>query len=91
MLTHYRSCNSNLQGKPIKQDDGLQKLSKNHLDGVIGVGNKCDKKAEDHVDEERHKGVEVDSAEDPHQTALLIHVLEGGKHVVSVDQREQTL
>lgn len=56
------------------------------LDGVVGVGDDCDKKAEDHVDEERHKGVEVDPAKNPHQSALLLHVLEGGKHVVSVDQ-----
>lgn len=66
-------------------------LSGRHLDGVVGVGDDCDEEAEDHVDEERHKGVEVDSAEDPHHAALVHHVLEGGKHVVSVDQREQAL
>lgn len=69
----------------------MSKTSKHHLDGVIGVGDERDKKAKDHVDEERHKGVEVDPAEDPNQAALLLHVLEGGKHVVSVDQGEQTL
>lgn len=62
-----------------------------HLDGVVGVGDDCDEEAEDHVDEERHKAVEVDSAENPHEAALLLHVLEGGKHVVSVDQREEAL
>lgn len=61
------------------------------LDGVIGVSDDCDEKAEDHVDEERDKGIEVDSAEDPHQAALPLHVLEGGIHVISVDQGEQTL
>lgn len=61
------------------------------LDGVVGVGDDCDEKAEDHVDEERDKGVEVNSAENPHQAALLLHVLKGGIHVVSVDERKQTL
>lgn len=62
-----------------------------YLDGVIGVGDECDEKAEDHVDKEWHEGVEVDSAEHPHQAVLLLHVLKSGKHVVSIDQREQTL
>lgn len=62
-----------------------------HLDGVVGVGDDCDEKAEDHVDEERHKGVEVNPAEDPHHAVLVLHVLEGGKHVVSIDQGEQAL
>lgn len=62
-----------------------------NLDGVVGVSDDRDEKAEDHVDEERHKGIEVDSAEHPHQAALLLHVTEGGKHVVTVDQGEQTL
>lgn len=61
------------------------------LDGVIGVGDEGDEEAEDHVDEEGDEGVEVDPAEGPHQLALLLHVLEGGEHVVPVDQREQTL
>lgn len=64
---------------------------KYHLDGFVGVCDDCDEKAEDHVYEEGDKGVEIDSAVNPHQAALLLHVLEGGKHVVSVDQREQTL
>lgn len=62
-----------------------------HLDGAVGVGDDGDEKAEDHVDEERYEAVEVDPAEDPNQAALLLHVLEGGEHVVPVDQREQTL
>lgn len=69
----------------------ISKRSQHHLDGVIGVGNDGDEEAEDHVDEERHKSVEVDPAESPHQAALLLHVLKGGEHVISVDQREQTL
>lgn len=62
-----------------------------NLDGVIGISDKGDEEAEDHVDEERDEGVEVDSAEKPHQVTLLLHVLEGGIHVISVDQREQAL
>lgn len=62
-----------------------------HRDGAVGVGDECDKKAEDHVDEERYEAVEIDPAEDPNKAALLLHVLKGGKHVVPVDQREQTL
>lgn len=62
-----------------------------HLDGAVGVRDDGDEEAEDHVDEERYEAVEVDPAKDPNQAALLLHVLEGGEHVVSVDQREQTL
>lgn len=68
-----------------------QKVQVCHLDCVVCVGDDGDEEAEDHVYEERHKGVEVDSAEDPHQVVLLLHVLESGKHVVSVDQGEETL
>lgn len=62
-----------------------------HLDGGVGVGDDGDEKAEDHVDEERYEGVEVDPAEDPNKAALLVHVLEGGEHVVPVDEGEQAL
>lgn len=61
-----------------------------HLDGGVGVGDDRDEKAEDHVDKERYKGVEIDPAENPNQAALLLHVFEGGKHVIPVDQGEQT-
>ena len=78
----------------IIQDDGLQiykMRGKPHLDGVVGVGDDGDEEAEDHVDEERDKSIEVDPAEHPHHAALLLHVLKGGKHVIPVDQREETL
>lgn len=66
-------------------------VCRSHLDGGVGVGDDRDKKAEDHVDEERHKGVEIDPAENPNEAALLVHVLKGGKHVIPVDQGEQAL
>lgn len=56
------------------------------LDCVVCVGDYCDEETEDHVDEERHKGIEVNPAENPHQAALLLHVFKGWEHVVSVDQ-----
>lgn len=62
-----------------------------HLDGGVGVGDDGDEKAEDHVDEERYEGVEVDPAENPDKAALLGHVLKGGEHVVPVDEGEQAL
>lgn len=62
-----------------------------YLECVVCVCDDGDEQAEDHVNEERHEGIDVHSAENPHQAALLLHVLEGGEHVVSVDQREQTL
>ena len=80
------------EGKENNKDwcPQISKRSQRHLDGVVGVGDEGDEEAEDHVDEERNKGVEVDPAESPHQAALLLHVLKGGEHIVSVDQREQT-
>lgn len=62
-----------------------------YLDGLVGVGDQGDEEAEHHVDEERDEGVQVTTTEQPHQVALLLHVLKGGEHVVSVDQGEQTL
>lgn len=62
-----------------------------HLDGGVGVGDDGDEEAEDHVDEERYEGVEVDPAENPNKAALLVHVLKGGEHVVPVDEGEQAL
>lgn len=62
-----------------------------NLDGLIGIGDEGDEEAEHHVDEERDEGVEVESAEQPHHVALVSHVQEGGIHVISIDQREETL
>lgn len=66
-------------------------MSDIYLYGIVGVSDDCDEKAEDHVDKERDKGIEVNSAENPHQAAFLLHVFKGGKHVISIDQGEQTL
>lgn len=66
-------------------------LQVTNLDGLIGIGDESDEEAEHHVDEERDEGVEVDSAEQPHHVALVSHLQEGGEHVVSIDQWEETL
>lgn len=62
-----------------------------HLDGVVRVGDERDEQTEHHVDEQRHKRVEIQAAEEPHHVTLLLHVLEGGEHVVAVDEGKQTL
>lgn len=64
---------------------------KRHLDGLVGVGDEADEEAEHHVDEEGDEGVEVDAAEQPHHVRLVPHLLEGGVHVIAVDQREEAL
>lgn len=62
-----------------------------YLDGLVGIRDEGDEEAEHHVDEEWYKGVEVDTAEHPHQRRLFLKLGECGKHVVSVHQREETL
>lgn len=61
------------------------------LDGFIGVCYQRDEEAEHHVDEEGDEGVEVDSAEKPHNVGFTPQLQEGGVHVVPIDQREEAL
>lgn len=61
------------------------------LDGFIGASDEGDEEAEHHVDEETDEAVQVDLAEQPNQRTLLPHVCERHKHVVPIDEREQTL
>lgn len=62
-----------------------------YLDGLIGVCDQGYEEAEHHVDKERDKSVQVNTTEQPHQVTLLLHVLKGGEHVISVDQGKQAL
>ncbi len=52
-------------------------LSCTHLDGVIGVCDKGDEEAQDHESEERDEGVDIHSAEHPHQIILVSVLGEG--------------
>lgn len=62
-----------------------------YLYGVIGVGNECNKKAEDHVYKQTDEGVQIQPTEHPHQCALLLDLSKSCKHIITVDQRKQTL
>lgn len=62
-----------------------------YLNGFIGVCDQCDEQTEDHVDEQGHKSVQVETTVEPHHVALLLHVFEGREHVVTIDQGEQAL
>lgn len=68
--------------------EGKQKL---YLYGVIRVSNECNKKAEDHVYKQANEGVQIQPTEQPHQCALLLDLSKRCKHIIAVDQREQTL
>lgn len=60
-----------------------------YLNGVIRICNKCNKKAENHIYEKADEGIQVQTAEQPHQDALLLDLSKGGKHVITVDQGKQ--
>lgn len=60
-------------------------------DGVVGSGDERDEERQHHVDEERDEGVEIELTEHPHQRPALLQLREGGKHVVSINERKQTL
>lgn len=61
------------------------------LDGFVGVSDESDEQAEQHVDEKRDEGVEVESAEKPHHVAFVFHPQKGAEHVVPIYEREETL
>lgn len=71
-----------------KQRDSPDRETNPH--GVACVCDKRDEEAEDHVDEEQDEGVEVESAEEPHQVARSPYVLEGVEDI-STDDGEQAL
>lgn len=62
-----------------------------YFDVVICVCDESDEQTEHHIDEERHKRVEIEPTEEPHHTTLLLHHPKRVEHVVSVDKRKQTL
>ena len=62
------------------------------LDHLVRVHDDRDEEGEDHVDEEADETVKVDPAEHPNQDRLMHgDRVEGGEHVVPVDQAEQAL
>lgn len=62
-----------------------------NLDGLVGAGDQSNEEAEDHVDEEADKSIQVELAKEPHQVAVLLHCGKGHKHVVPIDEGEEAL
>lgn len=62
-----------------------------YLYGVIGISDKCNKEAEDHVYKQTNEGVQIEPTEQPHQHALLLDLSKRCKHIITIDQRKQTL
>lgn len=62
-----------------------------YLYGVVGVSDECNKKAEDHVYEQTNEGIQIQPTEQPHQRAFLLDLSKCCKHIITVDQRKQTL
>lgn len=62
-----------------------------YLDSLIRVGDEGDEERQHHVDEHWDEGVEVGSAEEPHQIVLVLQLGEGSEHVVAIQQGEQAL
>jgi len=62
-----------------------------YLDSLVSSGDERDKQRQHHVDEEGDEGVQVHLAEQPHQSAALLHLRERHKHVVPVDEGEEAL
>ncbi len=70
---------------------GFGSVGWTHGDGVVGSGDERDEERQHHVDEERDEGVEIELTEHPHQRPALLQLRERGKHVVSINERKQTL
>ena len=61
------------------------------LDNLVSVHNDGNEKGEDYVDEKTDETVEVDPAVDPDRESLLHRDgAESWKHIVSIDEGEQT-
>lgn len=61
-----------------------------YLDGLVCVCDEGDEETEHHVNEKRYERIEINSAEQPHHCVLLLKLGERWKHVIPVDQREET-
>lgn len=61
-----------------------------HMQCPVGVLNERDEDREDHVDEERHKDVEVDFGEDVNKYRRIGCQAICGKHVITIDEGEKT-
>lgn len=73
----------------IHRPDQIRWINR-YLDGLVGIRDEGDEERQHHVDEEGDEGVEVGPAEEPHQRVFVLQLSEGGEHVVTVQQREQT-
>lgn len=62
-----------------------------NLDCLVGIHDDGDEETQYHINEERNEAVEVDAGEPPHHRILPRGGGEGGKHVVSIDERVQAL
>lgn len=62
-----------------------------YLNGLIGSCDESDEQRQNHVDEEGDEAVQVNLAEQPHQSAALLHLRERHEHVVPVNEGEQAL
>lgn len=56
-----------------------------HLDELVGVCDDGDEKAEYHVGEDADKAVDVDPAEEPHQSAPLPQLGKGGVDLIPIN------
>lgn len=61
------------------------------LYGLIGSCDESNKQRQNHVDEERYEAVQVNLAEQPHQSTALLHPRKRHEHVVPVNKGEQAL
>lgn len=62
-----------------------------YLDGLVCSCDKSNEEWQHHVNEEGDEGVQVNLAEQPHQSAALLHLWECYEHVVSINEREEAL
>lgn len=60
-----------------------------YLDALVSICDESYEQAEHHVDEERDERVEVDPAEQPHHSVLLLDLGKRREHVIPVHQREE--
>lgn len=67
----------------------IPQRTQKYLDGLVGVCDEGDEERQHHVYEEGDEGVEVRSAEEPHQSVFVLQLGKRSEHVVTIQQGEQ--
>ena len=78
------------RGKELFQPARLKAMTVSNLYELVRVHDDGNEQGEDEVNEERYKGIQINSAKDPNYWALVkVQKGEGGVHVIPIYERKE--